>query len=672
MYSIYSEKNNVIIDITKAPYYADNTGKEDCTEVLKRALDDILRPNIEGIEKTRKVLMENDDPNAKISFEIRKENNVPFVIFPEELNKTQILYFPNGTYLVSDTITYTLENLQNIYNGLPCYEINRQIHFKGESRDGVVIKLADSCRGFEYGTQKPIVSFMQGESSNIAMTNTFEDITIDAGANNPGAVGLVFFANNSGTVKNVKIVSTDKNKRGYTGLFIKHEIVSGCYVKDVVIDGFDYGIRAIPVRNFSVFENITVKNQRKTGFYIKNMIISIRRLISENTVTGLCVDGPSAHVTLVDSCIRGGNPYSSAVECKCGSCFVRNVETKGYKSAITYAQEDVCESSFIKEYVSDRIYTAFETQKVSEPVIVKDIPVIPYSEDMAEWAYVNDFGAVGDGVHDDTAAIQRAMDCGKKYIRFGQGQYLVKEPIEVPNKIERINFMFCDFAVGEQLSNCKDKGIFVVKGDEGTLVLEDVFTWEKCYGFIRFIEHAGKRTLILSDLHTQTAAMYFNTAEGGEVFIENCACTVGGFGDSPYRKTPAFSFTGQKVWARHINPERSFCEILNDGGQMWIMGFKTENYGTAFKTIHGGHTEVLGGTISIGAGKELPAIINEESTVSIVATTNGYTKDEFFPITVEETQHNIRRLLKYDIFPNRLLNCYKIPLYVGRNKAWKE
>ncbi len=666
MKTIYSEKNNAIVDVTKPPYNADNTGKTDVTEILKRAIDDVLRPNIEGLEKAKNKLLEMEDKNAKISFEIRKENDVLFVIFPEELQPTKILYFPNGTYLVSDTISYSLENLRNIYNGVSRYEINRQIHFKGESKDGVTIKLKDNCKGFEFGAERPVVSFMQSESSNIAMTNSFEDITIDVGSGNPGAVGLVFFANNTGTVKNVKIKSSDAEKRGYTGLLIKHEIVSGCYVKNVEVDGFEYGIRAIPTRNFSVFENIFLKNQKRVGFYINNMIISIRNLVSDNFANAVFVYGASAHMTLVDSKLYGGNSLDNAVICEAGSCFIRNVDTKGYKCSAIYALSQVCDSDYIEEYVSDGVHTAFDTAKISAPILVEETPEIPYSLDIEDWACVNDFGAVGDGVRDDTAAIQAAMNSGKKYVFFNQGKYLVDDTIVIPETVERVNFMYCDFAAGEDIKLRHDKGVFAVVGDNGTLVMEDVFTWEALYGFFKFIEHRGKRTLVMSDLHTQTAAMYFNTVEGGKVFIENCGCTVGGFGDSPYRNTPAYSFKGQNVWARHINPERSFCEILNDGGSVWIMGFKTENYGTAFKTINGGHTEVLGGTISIGTNQNLPAIINENSTVSVVASTNGYSMNDIFPIAVEETQGGETRRLMHTEFPLRILRCYKIPLYVGR------
>ncbi|MBQ7840574.1 MAG: hypothetical protein IJ390_08860 [Lachnospiraceae bacterium] len=662
----YREDNTAIIDVTKPPYNADKTGKEDCTEALRRAFDDVLRPNIDALEETKQKLLAMEDPNARIGFEIRKENGILYVIFPEELNPTKILYFPNGTYLVSNTITYSLENLANIFHGLPYMEMNRQIYFKGESRDGVIIKLKDSCPGFEYGSNKPVINFMLGEKSNIAMTNSFEDITIDVGKNNPGAVGLVFFGNNTGTVRNVKILSSDEQKRGYAGLEIKHEMVSGCFVNHVEVDGFNYGVRAIPLRNFMVFEDILVKNQKKAGFFINNAIISIRRLKSINKVVGISIVGAQAHVALVDSEILGDNPFTSAINCDLGSCFIRNVKTRGYAGAMSYAEQPEILSDDIEEYVSEKIFSLFPNELKSEALPVEETPQVPWPESSEEWASVNEFGAAGDGVTDDTQAIQAAMLSGKKHIFFQPGKYLVTGSITVPENVVRINFMYCDFVAGETVKAMSDRGVFVITGDEGTILLEDVFTWEQFYGYMRFIEHAGKRTLVMSDLHTQTAAMYFNSVEGGKVFIENCGCTLGAH---PYRDTPAYAFKGQKVWARHINPERSMKEILNDHSKVWILGFKTESYGTAFETINGGHTEVLGGTISIGRNRELPAILNYDSTVSLVASTNGCSLDHIFPLAIEERQNGEIRQLMHDVFPIRLLNNYKIPLYIGRKQG---
>lgn len=41
-----------IINVTKAPYFADNTGKTDCTAVLCQVFDDLLQREIDGVKET--------------------------------------------------------------------------------------------------------------------------------------------------------------------------------------------------------------------------------------------------------------------------------------------------------------------------------------------------------------------------------------------------------------------------------------------------------------------------------------------------------------------------------------------------------------------------------------------------------------------------------------------
>ena len=98
------------------------------------------------------------------------------------------------------------------------------------------------------------------------------------------------------------------------------------------------------------------------------------------------------------------------------------------------------------------------------------------------------------------------------------------------------------------------------------------------------------------------------------------------------------------------------------------MGFKTEGFGTAFETTNGGYTEVLGGTISMGHNRELPAIVNDESSVSVSSITNGYRYEAFFPITVRETQNGVTRELRHDAMPLRCMKLYRIPAYIGKKQ----
>ena len=63
------------------------------------------------------------------------------------------------------------------------------------------------------------------------------------------------------------------------------------------------------------------------------------------------------------------------------------------------------------------------------------------------------------------------------------------------------------------------------------------------------------------------AADAFHGRGPGAVFLED---VVGRF----------FRFHGEKVWARQFNPEGTGLHVLNDGGDLWILGLKTEGGGT--------------------------------------------------------------------------------------------
>ena len=159
----YPENLKNIIDVTKAPYYADNTGEVDCTAILRRVIDDVTVREINGVRDTEKRLYSLGENDVYIGFESRIEKRKVRVIFPEFVPDARIIYFPEGTYLVSDTVTYTHNNLKNIFDSKPGFELTRGIHFLGESREKTVIKLKDNSAGFENGSRKPVISFVNAD-----------------------------------------------------------------------------------------------------------------------------------------------------------------------------------------------------------------------------------------------------------------------------------------------------------------------------------------------------------------------------------------------------------------------------------------------------------------------------------------------------------------------------
>ena len=675
-----------VIDVTKPPYNLDNTGKEDCTVGLRKIVDDIMSAYEAEFYKTKAKIEAMEDPDALISFEIRKVNGRTNVIFPENLPPSKIIYFPNGTYLVSDTISYFKEEFRNILSGLRYLEMNCQLRFMGENMEGVVIKLKDNLPAFEYGNDRPVISFIQGESSNIAMTNMLENLTISVGKGNPGATGVRYFANNTGAVRNVRIISEDPDFRGNTGFSVVNEKISACYVKNLEVVGFNYGIKVTPAVLHTTFEHITLKHQNRVGFYAGNTVISIRDLKSINQVPALKIDGKIGVVSLIDATLEGGNPLETAIRYNYGQCFLRNIKAEGYEYII---REDMTFTSapsvkgYLKEYCSHGPKFAFEqenTYSLNLPVL--DAPEIPW-DTPENWVSVNSFGAKGDGINDDTEAIRAAMNSGKSIVYFNPGRYLINGVIEIPATVKRVNFMYCDLASGEKLSKMRDTGMLLVKEDsDEPIIIEDLFAFEKFFGYMTFLEHASKRTVILSDVHVQTASIYFNMVKGGKVFMENTGGTIGGIPGAgrrkaplpgeekfPYDRTrPFFKFWGQEVYCRQINPERALHEVVNDGGILWVMGCKTEEEGTAYETLNGGFTEVIGGIFTIGLGMEHPAIINNESNVSMFAGTSGMKTWQTWPIAVRETQNGVTKELKRADMPPIFMESYTIPLYIGRKK----
>ena len=174
-----------------------------------------------------------------------------------------IVYFPNGTYLISNTIAAKY----------PTGVWRSRLIFQGQNRQKTVIKLKDKCPGFtdlknpknvlQTGSDNPIAQDGdQAGGGNQAFSNSVLNLTIDIGVGNSGARGLAYLANNQGIVENVTIKSSDPKKLGDTGLAMNRSIPGPCLIKNVIIVGFNYGIYSLGMEYGLTFENIAIEGQR--------------------------------------------------------------------------------------------------------------------------------------------------------------------------------------------------------------------------------------------------------------------------------------------------------------------------------------------------------------------------------------------------------------------------
>lgn len=621
-----------VIDITKPPFNADPTGREDCSDALIAAYDYI-------VNKIREYRY--DIPGT-----------------------TSIIYLPNGTYRVSKTIVYSGEPFMRP-NG---HENIRTIRFRGQSMEGTIIRLTDSSPGFGEDAMTPVISFGKHSRNNAVSSNFFEDITINTGKGNPGAIALRFHGANNEAVRNVHIYSEDSE--GAIGLDMPMGACQGVY-KNILIEGFDYGIHAGEhLAKSLTFEFVRIRNQNKAGIYLEESSISMRRLSSVNTVPALILAAHEGLAVAIDCDFSGGSPDQPAIDIQEGVLFARDVRTSGYGTAVSNNEETLAQDPYIEEFVSEPAISLFDQpSERSMNLPIEETPEYPWVTDFTQWACVNDYGATGDGEHDDTEAIRKAMGSGKPIIYFLPGIYLINGTIEIPSAVEWINFMFSQIKAGEDIAPVKDMPMFLIsETSDRPLFFEDLLSWQLSDGLYVMIEHACKRTLVLKDFHAQRGRTYRNTVEGGKVFFENQSVRTHPEGS---RDHLAYSFKGQQVWIRYFDPEYSIPEILVDNSTVWILGFKTESHATSFEVINGGRLEILGGVVNSWGMRphqpQLPVIINDESSVSAVLVTGGPETGEgvYFKYLVREIQKGETRDLMWNDAYHRFGDQRILPLYLG-------
>ena len=575
----FSRLTDAVIDVTKPPYCADNTGLVDCTEALRRVFDDVLRREVDGILKAEKrITSERPDlVDYSIGFENRRWRDGYMVIYPEIVPDARIIYFPAGTYLVSDTVTYTLTDLQNRYWSKPYSELTRGIHLMGDGKDNTVIKLADNSDGFERGQKRAVVSYTNAplacekECSNVSQLNTFTDITVDCGKGNEGAVALRFVSNNSGLVENVRLTSEG------SALGLQLPTATEGVFRNIEISGFEHGIFASPDTSVCVFDGISFDRIKNACVHSKKAIANIFKNIKKDAT-------PMFH-------------FEEGIGKQ--TCF-------GFEPTV------------LGETKENMIYTFRES---------RDIPATYGDADADDVAFVDDFGAVGDGATECSGAVQAAMNSGKSTVVFGSGHYLMNGKVYIPSTVKTVDFMFCDMFSGGQLISGELDSLFVINEDsDDMLVMKDIYTFEQFYGNFRLIRHSARRDLYMRNIHTQASATYFNTVAGSKVYIDNGISTTGTYSmDTILARpgyTPVFSrmipyeFHGQTVLSYNLNPERADIEVLNDGSELVAYGLKVEGPGTAVRTVNGGKTEIYGFSAGIGNARAENALIYDDDTSS--------------------------------------------------------
>jgi hypothetical protein len=550
-------------------------------------------------------------------------------------NGRRIIYLPNGTYLVSKTITWPA--------GTGKGDEYKNTTLQGQSERGVTIRLKDRAAGFtSAATPKPVI--FTGPAPAQRFGNSIRNLTVDTGTGNPGASGIQFNASNQGSMRHLTIQSGDG--QGVNGLDMNFaDEIGPLLVKNLTVKGFQYGIRTGFHINSQTLENITLTNQRGYGWYNTGQTLNIRGLTSNNAVTAIYNAG--GRVTLLDAVLQGTG--TAAIKPAISNKFpldllVRNLKTGGYRVAVEQQQ---------KIPVGDAIAKQFPLTAKTLNLPIKETPDVPWDNPAGDsWANIVPFGAVPNDGRDDSAAIQAAIDSGQTTVYLPVGAYHLTKTILIRKNVRRI--------VGTQafveVPNNVNPGFKVVNGTSPVVVFERI---ESGYNSTPTIENASSRTLVIRDASNVSG----NMTGSGDVFIENVVSNP----------SQSWTFNRQNVWARQFNVENAGTHITNNGGKLWILGLKTERGGTLIETKGGGKTELLGGlayttTPGLDGTQNAPMFINDRSSLSISLGEVNYGGAPNYTTYIRDIRGGRTRNLTGQSLPNYQGSGKQIPLYVSQTK----
>lgn len=620
-----------IINVTAAPYNADNTGATDATAAIQAAID-LAKGNLKG----------------------------------------KIVYLPNGTYLVSDTLIFSTDAANH-----------RGMILQGQSREGTIIKLADNI--VPTSINLAVIKCVQGPTFHNSMFNCMIlNLTIDIGAGNPGAVGINYLGNNQSGIRNVLIKSSDPTKVGRNGLEFSFSLQGPSMIKNVTVDGFDYGIRSRLLQYGLTFENITLKNQNIAGILNDAQTLSIRKLLSQNTVPAIqqVTGGQSKGIiTLIHSRLEGGDAANNAIQLDDGFLFARAVTTTGYASALRAFGAAVAGSD-IDEYVSHPSTSVFESAARSLNMPIRETPEIPIT-DVSTWVSVGAHGAIpGDNINDDDA-IQAAFNSGAATVYFPNpnnseagSRYRISKTVTIPPTVKRImGFYTGMYPVAPLLTSNPIAPIFKFVGSATDTVMMEGVRTASSGARTYLIEQASSRTLVLRNISVRNGWGYRNTTGFGDVYMEDFHTLAANVAYDNPAQQPGCIFKNQNVWARQLNPEQNSVNIVNDGGRLWILGFKSEYPTTLIETKNNGRTELLGGLTLTVRAATAPAFINTNSSVSVAGfgeARSRSTNSVYANAVVMETRFGVTDSVVASGLPTRKAEqdastSFVLPLYIGYN-----
>ncbi|HBE02383.1 MAG: hypothetical protein A2096_07490 [Spirochaetes bacterium GWF1_41_5] len=418
-----------IVDVTAAPFNADATGKKDSTKALQQAIE--------------------------------------FACVNQ-----MVCFFPAGIYLVSDTLSCTepLYLRQNGKTGAAGNFPNVLMGTVKSPKERAVIKLAPSAPGFNDPSRpKYIIHFwvrsqqgMEAEyppSGNSSYSQMLINIDIEISEKNPGAVGVRMRAAQGSSIQDVII------NAGYGLKGLEAGAGSGGSHHHVTVIGGEIGADLTEAQPAPTISGFTLIGQRKTALVYSGMeTLCLVGCIIKSSGSGPLVTGIPKNKTpnegiinLIDSILEFEKEGANTAVQSERSIYFDNVFVKNAAVILSAGTEKISGKNgwqHVRElavgvdpqpHMGFQYITAPYKNGKQSPVIYDitagEVPsglaekhIWPPAPNWEQAAAVNiksaPWNAKGDGITDDTAALQKAID-ENEIIFLPKGVYRITRTLKL-------------------------------------------------------------------------------------------------------------------------------------------------------------------------------------------------------------------------------------------------
>jgi hypothetical protein len=643
----YYEKGNHkrVLNIQKAPFFAKGDGKTDDTKAFVQAFDFIL----DEIDK-------NGWTNGK----------------PSSPSSSYIIYVPNGTYLISDTIVYSGNvRLYDLKKNKLNDRLNSKttgvaeavvwIRIQGENKNKTIIKLKDKADGFNEANPKPVISFGKGQFNNLVSRNKISDLTIRIGKGNPNAVGLLFAGANNAFMSELNIVSEDSG--GNSGILLPIPPTMGWH-NNISIDGFDYGVRLSAYHaSHNSFEDVSLINQNKAGVYLESGSASFENLSVRSSKKSVAIiqNKIQSLMTISNSKLVCNNNCRVGINSAYGQMLIKNTNIEGYRIPMQ-TRHAKSKSTHISTMTINDSGEIQKEEEILPNIIGRLSPEVFQSMNKNDWISPDAFSSTKKDISYNGKHLQRAMNSGKPIVYLPLSKYVIDSPVNIPCSVKRVAGLYTTISTSKKFTG--DVAFVVSEECKEPLTIEELHY----DGVGAFIGHESQRTLNLKALTTYQR-IYDNLNSGirKDLFLSN----VNGWGKSKR------SCVNEDVWARFVNTESAGkYNFYLDNCRLWLFGFKTEKVNTKFFLRNKSELKILGGVInqfdktkSKKAISDIPMIDSIDSNFSVSLVSTGRKKmTEGFKTFAKVENGKKKYRVPWDGLPARekAWRQIMVPLYQNR------